>query len=138
MTRMGPLLTRRGFVSLAALGASALVVRSRPWTAIVAFAPVSLAERLAGLMVHRESARVVGSAYLDRVPSESSAGRLVERISAGLPEGRRTLLAASDAELRALLSEAIRSDFEADRVVDVDGWILSPTEARLYALTASV
>jgi hypothetical protein len=36
------------------------------------------------------------------------------------------------------LSETIRSDFEADRVVEVDGWILSPTEARLYALTTLV
>jgi hypothetical protein len=132
-------ITRRRFVAtVIGIGASGLAIGTRPWRALVAFAPVTMAERLAGLLTHRESARVVGRAYLDRVPGESTASGLVERITAGLPGGWRTARDASDAELRALLAESIRSDFEEDRVVDVDGWVLSPTEARLYALTTLV
>lgn len=135
----GSRITRRRFlVTVTGIGGSALVFRARPWTALVAFAPVSVAERLAGLLTHRDSARVVGSAYLGSAPAESSISRLVDRIAADLPGGRRTVREASDDELRALLAASIRSDFEDDRVVEVDGWVLSPTEARLYALTALV
>jgi hypothetical protein len=63
---------------------------------------------------------------------------LLDRIAADLPEGRRTIRDASDEDLRQLLAASIRSDFEDDRIVEVDGWVLSPTEARLYALTTLV
>ena len=142
MTPGGRISRRRFLVTftatIAGIGGSALAIKSRPWRALVAFAPVSAAERLAGLLAHRDSARVVGTAYLDRVPSEASASRLVDRIAADLPEGRRTVRDASDDELRSLLAASVRSDFEQDRIVEVDGWVLSPTEARLYALTTLV
>ena len=137
MTRGAGLTRRRFLASITAIGGSALVVETRPWRALVAFAPVSVAERLAGLLTHRDSARVVGRAYLERVPGES-VSRLVDRIAAGLPGGRRTVRDASEADLRLLLAASIRSDFEQDRIVEVDGWVLSPTEARLYALAALV
>ena len=138
MSSAGPITRRRFLATVAGIGGAALAIKARPWTALVAFAPVSAGERLAGLLAHRDSARVVGKAYLDHVPGESSVSRLVERISADLPEGRRTVLDASDDELRTLLAASIRSDFEDDRIVEVDGWVLSPTEARLYALTTLV
>jgi hypothetical protein len=138
VTRRVDITRRRFLASVTAIAASALVVETQPWRALVAFAPVSLAERLAGLIAHRDSARAVGRAYLDGVPEESSVSRLVDRIAADLPEGRRTVRDASEADLRQLLAASIRSDFEQDRIVEVDGWVLSPTEARLYALTALV
>lgn len=129
---------RRGFLAaMAGIAGTVMVARARPWNALIRFAPPPPpAERLAGLLTHRESARAVGSAYLERVPAESSAAQLVDHLATGLPAGRQTLREASDAELRSLLEAGIRSDFEADRVVDVDGWILSPTESHLCALTA--
>ena len=135
----GAAITRRRFLATAAaIAGSALVVERRPWRALVTFAPVSAGERLAGLLTHRDSAREVGSAYLDRAPQEASVSGLVDRIAAELPQGRRTVQEASDDELRTLLAASIRLDFEHDRVVQVRGWVLSPTEARLYALAALV
>jgi hypothetical protein len=135
----GGRISRRRFLgTVAGIGGSALAIKARPWRALVAFEPVSVAERLAGLLAHRDSARIVGTAYLDRVPSEASATRLLDGIAARLPEGRGTIREASDDDLRAFLAASIRSDFEDDRVVEVDGWVLSPTEARLYALTTLV
>ena len=133
-----PITRRRFLATVSVLGGSALVVKTRPWRAMVSFAPVSAAERLAGLLTHRDSARVVGNAYLHGAPEEASVSHLVDRISAELPEGRRTVQEASTDELRALLAASVRSDFEEERVVKVDGWVLSPTEARLYALAALV
>ncbi len=135
--RAGSPITRRRFLAtVSAFGGFALVVKTRPWRAMVSFAPVSAAERLAGLLTHRDSARVVGSAFLDHAPEEASVSHLVDRISAELPEGRQTVRDASNDELRALLAASVRSDFDEERVVNVDGWVLSPTEARLYALAA--
>ena len=136
---IGGRITRRRFLATAiGIGGSGLAIGTRPWRALVAFTPVTTAERLAGLLTQRDSARVVGRAYLDLVPGESSASGLVDRITTGLPGGWRTARDASDAELRVLLAASIRSDFEQDRVVDVDRWVLSSTEARLYALTTLV
>jgi hypothetical protein len=132
-TRVG----RRRFLA-AALGltGSVAVARARPWSALVRFAPPPPpATRLAELLTHRDSARVVGKAYLERVPAEASASRLVDQVAAALPAGHRALREASDADLRSLLEARIRADFEDGKVVDVDGWVLAPTEARLYALT---
>lgn len=133
-----PITRRRFMATVSALGGTALVVKIRPWRALVSFAPVSAGERLAGLLTHRDSARVVGNAYLDRVPEEASVSRLVDRISAELPEGRQTVQDASSEELRALLAASVRSDFDEERVVNVYGWVLSPTEARLCALACLV
>jgi hypothetical protein len=131
-----PRIGRRRFLAVT-LGVAGTVVaaRARPWSALIRFAPPPpAAERLARLLRHRESARAVGQAYLDRVPRETSAAQLVDHLAAELPAGNQTLREASDSDLRSLLAASIRSDFENDRVVDVNGWVLSPTEARLYAL----
>ena len=37
---------------------------------------------------------------------------------------------------RATLAEAVREDFRDARTVDIEGWRLAETEARLYALAA--
>src|SRR5919106_6153291 len=103
---------RRFLVTAIGVGAPAALARFRPWRILVAFAPLSAAERLAGLITHQESARVVGRAYLDRVPEEASVSRLVDRVVGGLPAGRRTVRDATQAELRELLAARIRADFE--------------------------
>lgn len=43
---------------------------------------------------------------------------------------------AAPDEVRARLGRQVRDDFAAGRVVDIDGWILSRTEARIAALAA--
>ena len=42
--------------------------------------------------------------------------------------------AADPSAARAELAEAVREDFREDRTLTLDGWIVSETEARLYAL----
>jgi hypothetical protein len=115
-----------------------MIATLRPWRAVVTFAPSTAEQRLAGLFAHRESARAVGRAYLSAGARAASVPALVASIAAELPRGRATLRQASDDELRGLLSARIRADFETDRTVDVHGWLLSSTEARLYALAALV
>lgn len=77
---------------------------------------------VARLLPHRASARTIGLAYLAVAPGESSAEQLRERLGS-----------LADA---ARIAEQVRADFAAGRVVVIDGWTLSLTEARACALVA--
>jgi len=75
-------------------------------------------QRLMRLLGDPEKARAIGEACLraiDQAPAEEIA---------------RSLPAESD--FRA----SVRADFAAGRIVLADSWVLSATEARLYALVA--
>jgi hypothetical protein len=96
----------------------------------------SRSERLAGFLTHGESARVVGREYLRTVPAEASRGLLTARVAERLPGGLRTVATASDGRLRELLLRAMADDFRALRTVELRGWVLARTEARLCALAA--
>lgn len=87
-----------------------------------------VARALRDLVSHRESAASLGRAYLAVHPAEADADRLTSLIlgPAPVPTGK----------LAARVSSRIQADFEAGRVVTVQGWIVSPTEVRLCALCA--
>lgn len=96
----------------------------------------SRSERLAGFLRHGESARIVGREYLRTVPAEASRRMLIARVAERLPGGLRTVATASDGRLRELLLRAMAEDFRALRTVQLRGWVLAQTEARLCALEA--
>ena len=134
----GPI-TRRAFLGTAAgLGAGAAAARLRPWTALVRVIPPTDADRLAGLFADRASARAVGRASLRALGGHTRASALVDEVAAGLPDGRRTIAEAGEDDLRELLAARVRDDFRSGRIVDVQGWQLSRTEVRLYAIAALV
>ncbi|MGH3092968.1 MAG: hypothetical protein ACRDOG_11685 [Gaiellaceae bacterium] len=125
---------RRTFLlGAAGAGVSALWGSARLWP--FAQTPVSAGERLAGLIDH-ESARVIGREYLRLVPGEASAATLAARVVERLPGGSRAVDAASDDRLHELLLGVTLEDFEGLRTVELHGWVLARTEARLCALAA--
>lgn len=75
----------------------------------------------------------VGNVYLLRF---ARGGRgVVEDLAGPL---RRVAEVRTPEEAVSILEEAVESDFEAGRLVDVDGWQLSVTEARLCGLAYQV
>jgi hypothetical protein len=102
------------------------------WPALQASPSVNM--RLVGLLNHEESARAVGRAYLRVVPTEASPVVLTARLVEGLPGGLRTLSTVHDSRLRELVSRGIVEDFRDLRIVELQGWVLARTEARLCAL----
>jgi hypothetical protein len=129
--------TRRRFI-LGSLGAgSALTfVLLRPWRALVEVTTPPLTARLTGLLEHPRSARVVGLEYLRGRSSEASSGVLLRAIVQGLPGGQARAKAASRSELQELVATRVRRDFDDELTVNLRGWIVSRTEARLCALVA--
>jgi hypothetical protein len=89
--------------------------------------PVLLrAEALAQALRHRNSAAVVGHAYLAGAPEEADLAGLVRQIDPGPEVG----------DLRRAIAERVRADFVAGRMTRVEGWMLAETEARLAAVCA--
>ena len=106
------------------------------WTRLPIGRGVTAADRLVAVLGRPASAAVVGRAYLAAHPAEAKRDWLAERLSADL-RCHDCHPARSDAgRLRAGLARQLRADFGQSRVVRVDGWVLSLTEARLCALAA--
>jgi hypothetical protein len=125
--KLGPKIKRRVFLgSLFLMGAASLPPRRAGAT--LGGAPA--AERLVALLRHRDSAKRVGCEYLKARPKEACAANLLAQLTRDLK-----LQALSDPDLRAHFNKRSKADFSARRVVKLDGWILSETEARLCALT---
>jgi hypothetical protein len=70
-----------------------------------------------------ERVRELGARYRSQTPAEKTA----DVLRAALTKNRRPLFAES-------LDKMIEDDFETGRIVIVDGWVLSLTEARQAAL----
>jgi hypothetical protein len=96
----------------------------------------SRSERLAGLLAHQEGAHAVGLEYLRVMPQEASQTVLIARVVERLPGGFRTLDEAGDGRLRDLLLRATVEDFGDLETVELQGWVLARTEARLCALAS--
>ena len=98
--------------------------------------PATAIERLAGALAHRESAAVIGRAYVRAVPREASERVLAALVVERIPGGLGAVSAASEAHVRALLRGSIAEDFSNLEIVVLHGWVFARTEARLCALTA--
>ena len=97
--------------------------------------PASAHRQLLALLDEPRAAHATGRAYLRMLPSsEQSPEYLVNAIFADASLDLPTALGSR--MVGRVVNERMRRDFAKGAVVTVDGWILSVTEARLYALAA--
>lgn len=76
----------------------------------------------------------IGVAYVIATPDEASREALEEAL--GLAVAAATDAVPAPVDLLAQRATTIRGDFHTDDVVELDGWVLSRTEARIAALAA--
>jgi hypothetical protein len=130
--------SRRGFVQAILVATTGVWGRVR---ALFAEPPAgglrstALAERLAGCVREGGSARAIGRAYLAARAPRASVQEVAGRL---WPPGLDPRGTGQAGELRQALLERFRADFAAGRIVSVDGWVLSETEAQLCALIAQL
>lgn len=124
---------RRGFIAMLIAAGAALSSRHVFAGGRHAADP---AGRLVETLRHRRSAATVGRAFLGQHPHEADARRLTTLLSDDLRRRRCDPAGARRTRLRTAISDQVRDDFAAGRVVNVRGWVLSATEARLCGLAA--
>ena len=80
------------------------------------------------------SAASIGRVYLDNNPRAHDCAYLTDRIFAGWDEQKRHLALSRQTTLKEMLAAQCKQDFHAGRVSTIDGWVLSHTELRLFAV----
>jgi len=118
---------------------NALIAGAAAWPcsgAALLILPTATVKRLLlSILEQPGSAHTIGSAYLDSLPPDArAADRLANAIVCTAECDARTM--RSTEALRKQISIRVRKDFAEGAVVIVAGWVLSETEARLYALAA--
>ncbi|MDB5409507.1 MAG: hypothetical protein JWL84_4419 [Rhodospirillales bacterium] len=93
-----------------------------------------LLARLVAFFGEPESAAVLGAAYLRQAPGEATPESLVAGLFPGVTSS--ALERWSDAALRSALAQRLAEDFAQSRTVILRGWVLSRSEARLFAAAA--
>ncbi len=106
----------------------------RLWSLATPASALPIHLRLVGLLRRPDSAAFIGRAYLEAEPAEAELGRILALLLPG--RSAAALAALPAAELRRLVTARHRGDFSEGRTVSLGGWILSRTEARLYAVAA--
>ncbi len=91
---------------------------------------------LRGFFADRDAARKVGAEVLVLDPEAGTPQVLIERLARERGAELRELARSDPEALAELLREQHRADFGEDRVVVVRGWLLSQTEAWLFAFAA--
>jgi acyl CoA:acetate/3-ketoacid CoA transferase alpha subunit len=128
-------ISRRNVLKQLALGGLIFVLPAALLTAPATEVFRPLASRLKRFFRSAQSAQIVGQRYLAVTAGEADAALLAARI-AGTQQYYLRLVSADEPTLRALLAVQQQADFAEGRTVNIDGWILSRTEARLCALAA--
>lgn len=78
----------------------------------------------------------LGRNYLLLFPEEATITKLVTLIGSQQEEELNSLLKLKSYQLYQFLQKAQIDDFNKNFTIEVNSWVLSRTEARLYALTA--
>jgi hypothetical protein len=132
------ILTRRGFLRMTCAIVAMLPTRLPELFAVTLASSGRdrLVSKLDGFFHDKDSARAVGREYLRIAPLEADTLKLTAFICAHRQERYDELNFASMGKVRSILLHQQREDFDKGRTVNVQGWILSETEARLCALTA--
>lgn len=92
-----------------------------------------LAEQLLDILPHEE-AKLLGQRFLQQSGWTDRKQLVAELLRDILPSSRDKV--AASGTLGKFVEQKSREDFADRRVVDLDGWILSDTEAKLCALYA--
>ena len=127
-------ITRRGFVGgmLGVLALAAAPVRAVARVRIGASASPS--EKVARFFTNDAGAVRIGSVYLQAHPDEGDAETLFDALTPPGERPQQWWTSVSMGELRRTIRAAAHADFKSGDVVDLEGWQLARTEARLAAL----
>jgi hypothetical protein len=119
--------------ALAATIMAADIVGLRPFLSAVPVEP-TFREAVLSVLDHLDDAIVVGQSFLEEIGASDDQVALETLVRERL---RMTDHGTSGPAVRDLIRQRIDEDFESGEVVLLDGWLLSLTEATLFAYLAA-
>ena len=133
MTDQSRCLSRRVVVGFLASAAAWPVVP--PMGSLQPNLPTSLQCMLLSLFGNLRGVCKIGVACLNSLPrGESTLQWLTKEVSAVTLGNIETIKSKDEMKLRIV--DRVRHDFAQGAIIEVDGWLLSLTEARVYALVS--
>lgn len=133
MTDQSRRLSRRVVVGFLASAAVWPVVP--PMVSLQTSLSTSLQCMLLSFFGNLRGVRKIGVTCLNSLPhGESTLQRLTKEVSAVTLKNTKTI--KSKDEMRLRIVDQVRHDFAQGAIIEVDGWLLSLTEARVYALVS--
>lgn len=116
---------RRNFIFITAAGVCALILPT--WSCNNTSFNHLLAEpELGSFIWDDETIATIGKSFLQQFPNEDSKGKLTEILSKQISK--------NPDKIGEILNQEIEQDFKNDRILMLDGWLVSVTEARQCAL----
>ncbi len=126
-------ITRRDFLTNAFFAGGLLVLNKR--TLFKDSPNDRFEKKVVQLLKHKKSAKAIGLEYLKQIPMNKE--KLLTNIFSTLKRQSSTFHPEiASHKLLELLRTCRQEDFEKGRVVQLQGWLLSITEAQLCALVA--
>jgi hypothetical protein len=92
------------------------------------------AARLRALVADAQRARTLGRSYRAQFPEEARPPALTGLLCSSLGLGAQGIAALDNDALLSRLDSRVREDFSCGDTVQLNGWVLARTEARLCAL----
>jgi len=97
-------------------------------------ATAKIADNLLRVYADRNSASIVGTAFLQGLSERPDMDQLVRGLVSNLDLSTEKALAFSPSELRQHLKGITSTEFDRGQTAKVQGWVLAKTEAWLCAL----
>ncbi|MDT8386775.1 MAG: hypothetical protein RQ736_04635 [Thiogranum sp.] len=131
-------ISRRRFLIMAAAGLLAACSRSDDQAATgLAEESAAAPAWLPKLIGDQAAAARIGKVYLDLRPGYRSIDTLTTDIERSMVNYDAAAVDLDDTDrVASVLHRLVRHEYAVADVTSVDGWVLSTTEARIYALTA--
>jgi len=100
--------------------------------------PNASPDALIALLSDPASASSLGQRYLSDQPHERDTNRLADQLLAALSVQQPGQPLTDPRELGQALIALVQREYVSEPLIAVDGWLLAPSEARLYALAAVI
>jgi hypothetical protein len=92
-------------------------------------------KKMLSVFNHAESMKFIGRKYIEQVPAEQKESTLMEAILSGGPGAQfQHSMLSSQKEIKRFIRSRVKQDFISGQTVNIQGWVLAKTEARLCAL----
>jgi hypothetical protein len=127
---------RRTFVALSVIGITGIagIPLTHQWERLSGWGSPFAKPELLSMITNKKSISTIGHTYVQLFPKESNYNILFSLL-ADTKLQTDNIIHESDADvIRSRLDNKVKSDFENERTLVLDGWVLSLTEARQCAL----